>query len=379
MRERSALPLAIGVVVLVVLGVWLIGGAPIRGPLDPRSHEPAGTSALVALLDDLGADTSIRVERLDRDTDTALLLWDRLDEAETDRLADWVDAGGTLVVTDPGSSFAPPGTGFSGLVEADAESIRDAEPVSIDAGSCDVPPFLDQDLESVAVMGGPIRYEVGPGDQSCFGDGDEAFVVVTEVGEGNVVAFGGSGTVINRTLDEEDNAAAIAGVLAPREGTKVGVLDLGPGRSAAGDEALLDVLPTWTKRVLVQLGIAFLVYVLWRLRRLGKPVPEPQPVKVAASELVAATGGLLERSRSPQYAADVLRNDLRRDLTVRLGLPRNLSPDTFAEVVAARTQLDAAQLQAALGPGPVSDDADLLTVARLIDTVRKEVFVHVGS
>jgi hypothetical protein len=131
--------------------------------------------------------------------------------------------------------------------------------------------------------------------------------------------------------------------------------------------------------VIVQLLIAGLLYVLWRARRLGKPVEEPQPVKVAASELVAAAGGLLERSGSPQYAADVLRADLRRDLASRLGLSPHLPPDTFTQVVAARTQLDAAQLQAALGPGPVSTDADLVTVARLIDIVRKEVFAHVGS
>lgn len=379
MRDRGPL-IAVGVVCLVMFGVWLIGDPVSHRPLDPHSHDPAGTSALVRLLDELGADTSVDVRELDADTDTALLLWDTLDEAETERVAEWVRDGGTLVVTDPASSFAPPGGGFDAIIAAGAEVTEEDEPVEIDADECDIEPFVDQDIDTLSVWGGPVRFDVSEGDQSCFGDGDQAFVAATELGDGHLVAFGGSGTIINRTLDEADNAPAIAGILAPREGTSVGVLDLHGSRlSAGGDEELWNVAPTWVKRVVAQLAIAFLLYVLWRSRRLGQPVAEPQPVKVAASELVAATGGLLERSGSPQYAADVLRNDLRRDLMVRLGLPRNLPPETFVEVVAARTQLDAAQLQAALGPGPVSSDADLVTVARLIDFVRKEVFAHVGS
>jgi hypothetical protein len=130
---------------------------------------------------------------------------------------------------------------------------------------------------------------------------------------------------------------------------------------------------------MLQLGLAFLVYVLWRSRRLGKPVPEPQPVAVAGSELVSAVGGLLQRAGSPQHAADLLRDDLRRDLISRLGLPPNLPAPTFIDVVADRTRLDAARIAAALGPSPVSSDGELLTVAQLIDAVRKEVFDHVGS
>lgn len=378
MRDRAPL-IVLGVVCLIIFGVWLVGDPVSHRPLDPRSHDPAGTSALVRLLDELGADTSLDVRDLDAGTDTALLLWDTLDNAETERVADWVRDGGTLVVTDPASSFAPPGGGFDAVFEAGMEVTEDDEPVEVDAGTCDIAPFVEQDIDTLAVWGGPVRFDVSGGDQSCFGDSDQAFVAATELGDGHLVAFGGSGTIINRTLDEADNAPAIAGLLAPREGTSVGVLDLREARLGSGDQQLWDVAPTWAKRVVAQLGIAFLVYVLWRSRRLGQPVAEAQPVKVAASELVAATGGLLERSGSPQYAADVLRTNLRRDLMVRLGLPRGLPPEAFVEVVAARTQLDAAQLQAALGPGPVSSDADLVTVARLIDFVRKEVFAHVGS
>lgn len=379
MRDRGPLLIA-GVLAVILVGVYLIDRPTSHPPLDPRSNDPAGTSALVRLLKGLGADTTLDVRDIDPHADVALLLWDQLSGRERSRLRTWVRNGGTLVVTDPASPFAPAG-GLS-VYEQDLDTTGDGtEPVDVDADECDIGPFTDQDLESLSVWGSPVRFDVGLDDESCFGNGDQAYVLATPLGEGHIVAFGGSGTVVNKTLDEADNAPAIAGLLAPRESTDVAVMDLRPSGGARGTEGrrLIDVIPTAARRVGAQLSVAFLIYVWWRARRLGKPVTEPQPVKVAASELVAATGSLLERSGSPQHAADVLRADLRRDLVTRLGLPPNVPAETFTQVVAGRTQLDEAQLAAALGPGPVSTDRDLLTVATLIDIVRKEVFAHVGS
>jgi hypothetical protein len=378
-KERGVL-LAVGVLAVTVLGMVLIGGGPGSDrPLDPRSHADAGTSAVVALLEELGADVDIEAREVGADVDTALLLWDQLDGDERDHLEEWVRAGGTLVVTDPVSPFVPDGADLGSAIEDDPDALSGSEPVDVEADECDIEPFEEQDLDELAVWGGPILYDVGPGDRSCFGNGDRAFVVQTSLGDGNVVAFGGSGTVVNHTLGDADNAPAIAALMAPTEGSRAAVVDLEPAPLSRGDETLTEVMPTWAKRVIVQLGLALLVYVAWRARRLGRPVPEPQPVKVAASELVAAMGGMLERSGSPQHAADVLRTELRRELVNRLGLPPNVPPATLVELVAPRTRLDEARLAAALGPGPVGDDKDLLTVVTLIDIVRKEVFVHVGS
>ena len=44
-----------------------------------------------------------------------------------------------------------------------------------------------------------------------------------------------------------------------------------------------------------QLALGFLVFALWKARRLGRPVAEPQPVELAASELTVAVGNLLQR------------------------------------------------------------------------------------
>ena len=117
--------------------------------------------------------------------------------------------------------------------------------------------------------------------------------------------------------------------------------------------------------------------VVWRSRRLGKPVAEPQPVAVAGSELVAAVGTLLDRSGSPQHAADTLRADLRRFLGDRLGVPADAPAGALAAVAHERIGLDRARLEQALGDAPVDDDAQLVALAQLVDALRREVLAHV--
>jgi hypothetical protein len=374
--------LAVAIVVVVLGGVVLLGRPSSNAPLDPRSHEPSGTSALVRLMRGLDVDVDVGVRDtrdLDQETDVVLLLRDRMDSEQRAELVDWVEAGGTLVASDPGSPLTPPLDALS-LGSTDPADFAVDELIETGAGICDIAPLDDERMDELAVYGGPVAYDLAPDADSCFGSGGSAYIVATDEGSGTVVAIGGSGILINRSLDEADNAPVAAALLAPRPDMRVAVLD--PNAPLAGDEGdrtLRDLISPGVKRAMLQLGLAFLVYVLWRSRRLGKPVPEPQPVAVAGSELVSAVGGLLQRAGSPQHAADLLRDDLRRDLISRLGLPPNLPAPTFVDVVADRTRLDAARIAAALGPSPVSSDGELLTVAQLIDAVRKEVFDHVGS
>ncbi|HEV7758675.1 MAG TPA: DUF4350 domain-containing protein [Acidimicrobiales bacterium] len=382
MSNNRGVLLAVGIVVVVLVGVLLLGRPTNKTPLDPRSDEPSGTSALVVLLRQLDVDVRIGVRDvadLDQDTDVVLLLRDRLDGDQHDRLLEWVRDGGTLVAVDPGSPLTPLVDSFSEGFTDDPAAFAVDDLVDTDAGICDIDALDDPDMDELAVYGGPVSYQVDSGAESCFGRFDAGYIVATPEGTGTVVAVGGSGILINRSLDEADNAPVAAALLAPRPGMHVTVLDPNAPQADGEGKALIDLVSPGVKRALVQLGLAFLVYVLWRSRRLGRPVAEPQPVAVAGSELVSAVGGLLQRAGSPQHAADLLREDLRRDLVSRLGLPARMPHQTFVAVVAGRTQLDAGRLAAALGPSPVNTDGDLLAVAQLIDAVRKEVFDHVGS
>jgi hypothetical protein len=356
-----------GAVIGVLVGAGLLlaalaGGRPGRDgpPLDPRSDGPLGTSALVSLLDGLGARVELSTGLPDATDDVALVLQDRLDAAQVDHLATWVRAGGTLVITDPASPLTPP---FDGLGIAGQR--RTVEP-----GSCTITA-----LQSVGDVegGAAVRFRVGSDDQLCFGDRvDGAFVVARTEGRGTLVAVGGAAFLTNELLAERDNAVLAAALLAPESGTAVRFVEA-PLPAGGGDKTLGDLVPAGVKRGLLQLAIAFVLYAAWRAIRLGRPVLEDQPVEVAGSELVAAIGRLLARTRAPGAAAETLRGELRRALRTRLGVPPTADAQAIAAIVVARTDLELASVLEAIDERPVTTDAELEAVARAVSSVHQEV------
>jgi hypothetical protein len=147
-----------------------------------------------------------------------------------------------------------------------------------------------------------------------------------------------------------------------------------PPPPGSGDEGLADLVPGRVRGALAQLVVAFVLYALWRGRRLGRPVPEPQPVQLEGSELVVAVGHLLQRSGDPDRAATVLRRDLHRRLTDRIGLPRGAPAEDVARAAAAVTPVAEGRLLAALAGPRVATEAALVEAARDIEAIRREAF-----
>jgi hypothetical protein len=351
--------------VLVAAGLLLAalaGGRPGRDgpPLDPRSDGPLGTSALVSLLQGLGAHVQLSVGLPDAADDVALLLQDRLDEDQATEVGNWVRAGGVLVVTDPSSAFTP---------VFDVAGVAEQSQV-LQPGTCTITA-----LDGVGEVegGAAVSFEIGSDDQLCFGDRrDGAFVLAKDEGQGTLVAVGGAAFATNELLDERDNAVLAAALLAPTSGTTVRFVDA-PLPAGGGDKTLADLVPAGVKRGLLQLAVAFVLYALWRAIRLGRPVAEDQPVEVASSELVAAIGRLLGRTRAPGAAAETLRAELRRSLRTRLGVPPSADARTLAGVVAARTGTDVDRVLEAVDERPVTTDAELAAVARAVASIHQEV------
>jgi hypothetical protein len=336
------LPLVGLVTVVVVVGLLLGRGGPGDGrPLDPTSPGGLGTKGLVDTLRALGARVEVTRDAPTAAHDTALVLADDLPAARRRAVETWVRAGGTLLVADPASPLAPwsrSGSTDVGLFPADVEkrcglaALRGVGSVSADGASVyDAP-------ENVA---------------RCYPRNDGWWLVAGAHGDGAIVAVGGAGAFVNRHLDEADNAAIAAAILVPRDGAAVAVVQPPPG--AAGRRSLGSLISSRVKATGWQLALAFVVVTLWRARRLGRPVVEPQPVQIDASELVVAVGELLQRSGNRARAAELLRDDLRRDLAARAGV-------------------DPTTVDAMLGDvGPPRDDAELVALAQRIEAIRLEV------
>lgn len=339
-RTRRAGPwLAIAAVAVLAA---LIAGAPSEPgsgrPFDPRSNREDGTRALVLLLESLGADVSIDRGAPPDSADVALILTDRLDDDDRAGTRRWVEGGGVLIVADVLSPLAPPLTGT-----ACPEALDDVNEIEIFAGTV---------LARTSALG-------------CFDD----FVQVAEpAGTGIAVGLGAAAPFTNALLDERDNAVLAAALLAPTGRERVVIID---GRRGNADQTLPGLIAPPVRQAIAQLAVAFVLYVLWRGRRLGRPVGEPQPVAVAGSELVSAIGRLLDARGRPDEAAAALRLDLRRALVNRLGLPATADGRTIGAAVAARTDLDADRVAAAIESRPVADTAALVEVAAELDRIRR--------
>jgi hypothetical protein len=365
-RRRWRSPAILVGAALAVVAVAAIVGAPPPGgpPLDPRSAKPDGTKALVLLLSSLGAHVELNAPPPSGQGQVALVLQDLLDDSARQSLRGWVSAGGTLVVTDPQSDLAGlplfrqssqlvTGTGVSGALPRQCD-----EPALGGVGSVD--------------PSGGVLFQPRVADVGCFGSGGGAFVDIHPLGAGTIVAIGGAAAFDNANLGKADNSVLAASLLVPAPGTDVFFVG-SAGQVGGGHKHLLDLVAGRVKEAFWQLALAFVLLALWRARRHGRPVADVVPVELPGSELVVAVGRLLQEADRRDRASVVLREQLRADLAVRLGLPAQASPDTVADAVARRAGVDRERVLSALvGPVPAAG-ADLVRLAQATEAIRQEV------
>jgi Domain of unknown function (DUF4350) len=373
---RRALPW-----VAVALGLALVVAVAGRGPgegnpLDPASTGPLGTKALVEVLRGLGGRVSVSADRPGAGTETALLLSDDLTPERRQGLLDWVGRGGTLVVADPGSGVTqvePVGSARVGLLDAEIER-RCALAALGDVGRVAAPGGVVFKVPEGPGAAGGQGSPGGPGaggTRACFPRNDGAWLLVQPVGEGTVVRLGGASVLVNQELGRADNAILLASLLVPTEGTTVQVLQ--PPLPGGGGAGLGDLIAPRARLALWQLVVAFVLLALWRARRLGRPVAEPQPVQLPGAELVVAVGNLLQRAKGRGQAAGLLTDDLRRSLAERLGLPPSAPADQVADAAAALTGIPPERVLRTLTQTTPRDEAELVALSQAIDTVRREV------
>jgi hypothetical protein len=365
-RARRGVPIVIVVVLAVVIAVVAGGPRHEGAALDPASDAPDGTKALVLLLQHESANVSVTPDVPDaagapvRDR-VALVLSDNLSDDQHRQLAEWVRAGGTLVVTDDRSVLA----GVAGLDSTEEGKLTP---------QCAVPAVAGVGR---LVVPGVSLFRVPAGAVGCFpGDSQHgrpaaAFMVVRSDGQGNVVALGGPDAFVNERLAKGDNSVLAVSLLAPRAGTSVTILQPpGPGE---GRKTLGDLISPRLKVAFVELILAFVVFCLWRARRLGRPILERQPVQLPGSELVIAVGNLFHRARRRDDAARLIRDELRRTLAERLSLERDAPVEVVADVVASRAGGDRAHVERVLRDEPVASDAELVELAQSAELVHQEV------
>lgn len=372
------------VLAVLLLGIGLLSGRQSRdgAPLDPDATNPTGTAALLALLDETGTPVA-RGLPADR-TATVLMLDDSLTVDQRRTLSTWVGAGGTLVVADPFSPFAPVVDFGQGVAVTDATAgpcppLPGLDGLDLEGDEFRLfPPVTSPPAEPVPVRPGPDGATGFVAAESCFGAAAGDYLQVSRQGQGRVVALGGADPLTNEFLDEADNAVLAVNVLAP-DGAVAPVSVLYGPVASPGSRQLSDLVPSWAAWVAWQLAAAFALFVVWRIRRFGHPVPEPQPVELPASLLVRATGELRRRSGAVPEASVVLR----RDLEQRLRRQLKMAPETPTAELAGRAAtlagLDPERVARALGGTPAGTGGELAGLVADIDAVNQALALTAGA
>lgn len=391
--NRARLGLVVVLVVAIGLGVFLTTRVPASVAFDVDSSSPDGWKAIRLLLEDRG----VRVDQVSAEVlrSGGLELGDgdavvmAAPSVATTQQIEYVeglaDGGGTVLFGE-----APLGADdamFSAVIEAQflqGRTLVDEPPLPVGSGVCEIEALVG--LGPIdAAFSFPI--ETAGFERGCYTEDGGAYFVERDQGAGRVVALASPLLWVNARLQpnkEEGGEPLANGATAVRllgDASRVTFVDPVPtgGTVLGGSQDPLTLLPLPVKLALAQLVGAFVLYLWWRSRRLGPPIPERLPVEIAGSELVVAVGDLLRRRGNPQRAAATVRDDTRRVLSERLGLGPHAAPSALVQLVAARTGREPAEVGAALYDDPaqpVASAESLVTLVRTLDTIRQEV-LHV--
>lgn len=366
-RYRVAV-LAFVLILVVATAIALAQSRGAQGRLDPQSAGPDGGRALAALLGDRGV-------RVDRVTDPASLaggltagtavlvaIPGLLGDDEARALG--ATTAGSVVLVNPSDNVLG---GVTGGIETSS-----FEPTDVRSPGCDDPSAT----AAGAVLIGGRTFSSATGVR-CYGEGDAAPLVIgTTRGGARLVVLGTDTMLTNDRLDEDGNAALGIDLLGgDGSATELRWLVPSPG-SAAGGKSTASILPGWVVPAMLELLFAGLLLALWRGRRLGPPVIEPLPVVVRAAEAVEGRSRLYRRAQARDRAADALRSGALARMVPRLGIDSPTGgeppPDAVVAAVATRSGRPDAAVHATLFGPPPADDAGLVALADMLDSIVRD-------
>lgn len=351
---------------VVIVAVSAVGGyltAPRPGGrMDPEATSPDGARAIVALLTDRGvevieADDVATVERSAR-RDALLLVAPTPYLIDDDGLRRLSGLPGDVLLVEPVSrtreALAPKlrtarETSFGGEPGCDLREATRAGSAQLDLSDTYAP------VDGTAVT-------------RCY---DGALARYTQ-GERTVTVVGTADFMTNAGLLKEGNAALAMNLA----GTRPRVIWYTPKRvegESDGATSIMDLIPARVGWIVLQLCLVVAFVALWRGRRLGPLVAEDLPVVVRASETVEGRGRLYRSRRARDSAASALRTAALRRMTPRLGLGARTPRPAVVETVAGRVRHDPGTVDYALFGPPPSDDAELVTLSRLLDDIERQV------
>ncbi len=324
MTRRSRTRRWILMAVLFVLAVNLIGllvGSLAPTPGGPTSSSyatgPDGLAAWAELLVRSGHEvTRSRVQPEDVATGnaTTLVIVDPTGLSTVQRTAvlDHVERGGRLIAGGSHASWT------EDILPGLAWSPRPLRKASV------LVPTAETAGVSLVTGGGSGSFESTGGALPLVGRDGATLAALARIGEGTAVLVSDASFLQNAALDRADNAALALGIAGPQSRSVVFLESVHGYTSATG----LAALPDEWKWALAFAGLAALVMIAARVRRLGPPDELGRDLPPPRAAYVDSLAGILGRTGAPHEALAGLRSEaLRR---ARIGDPEREDFDRVA-------------------------------------------------
>lgn len=366
------------IAIAVIAALVVLGPDPKGNRFDLRSAESDGSKAFDLVASDYGFDLqTIGPRDLDGFGAVIVPTPEVASVAEVRVWSDFARAGGTLILIGPSRAGI-------GALAADEATFDTLDPDQFEADLCDMSVLTSMGEVDVSPRIWP-SLAVGPEDRSCIGDGQFAAIVDSSSGDGRIITLGDSTWVTNAGLRDTasapeiaenyfDTAAVLLALLSATGEQDIGWVQ--PDFVAA--EPVLANRTFWSfvrpsfKAGLLQLVIAIAFFAWYRMRRLGRVASETLPVTIAGSELVDAVGDLMRRRKDPGAAATIIRARAVDDLARTMGMGVRVPPELVSRQLATVTGRDESLVLGVLVTNAITNNAQLLDLARQIDTFRTE-------
>lgn len=353
------------------LAIWavligaLIAGGVAAVPDQDQDRGPDGTLAFRRFLEEMGIDLQESPEPPKPGKGTFVLLDDFRDEDSAKELLDWVSSGGRLILANPSSAIAAELKIGEPATISVIGTIRELSPGCPGVREAQVATL------SISTTDSYLR-EVPEGFVRCFPVEEGSFLAAAGHGKGEVIVLGGGSPFTNRLLQRDDNA-----LFAYRLFDGFDRVVLGPPVDTAGllPSDPWDVLPKPAKAVLIEIGLALVLFAAARGRRFGAPVSSDPISPIPSSRLVAAVGELYRSAGTAGYAGRILRNATARRIARRVGVPVGANYSDAVEAAEHALVERGVRTTAFSGPEPRGDE-ELIALAQELTKLEEIVMLH---
>lgn len=212
-------------------------------------------------------------------------------------------------------------------------------------------------LERVRSAGRGAWQSAGDAAETVVAPGGGSLLLSSRVGRGQLLLLADASPLQNGLLDQADNAALGLSLAGPA-GRPVQFVE---GVHGYGNTRGFAALPLGWRVAVIGLGLAGLLLVAARSRRLGPPDPQPPPPAPPRRAYVEALASARARTHDPATAAAPVQEAARARLRARYHLDDGASPD----------ELERAAERAGLAPDEArglvreaTGDGDLVTAGR---------------